>query len=81
MGALRSVACGNILVKLPERPGLHIWVRAAYWAALDMARGRQEADYRLWVVVGELSAEYPQPHNASPTIYRRSRSTSPIRSG
>jgi len=49
----------NILAKLPERPGLHARVRAAYWAALDGATSPQGAEHGLRVLVGELSAEYP----------------------
>ena len=49
----------NILAKLPKRPALHARVRAAYWAALDGATSPQEAEHRLRVLVGELSAEYP----------------------
>jgi putative transposase len=47
----------NVLVKLPQRPGLHARVRAAYWAALDTATTPFEADLRA--LVGELSREYP----------------------
>jgi len=49
----------NILAKLPERPGLHTRVRAAYWAALDGATSPSEAEHGLRVLVGELGAEYP----------------------
>jgi transposase-like protein len=49
----------NILAKLPERPGLHARVRAAYWAALDDATGPAEAEHALRVLVGELGAEFP----------------------
>ena len=49
----------NILAKLPERPGLHARVRAAYWAALDGATSPSEAEHGLRVLVGELGAEYP----------------------
>jgi transposase-like protein len=49
----------NILAKLPKRPALYAQVRAAYWAALDGATSPQEAEHRLRVLVGELSAEYP----------------------
>jgi len=49
----------NVLAKLPERPGLHERVRAAYWAALDGATSPQEAEHGLRVLVGELSAEFP----------------------
>jgi transposase-like protein len=49
----------NILAKLPERPGLHARVRAAYWAALDAATTPSEAEHGLRVLVGELSAEFP----------------------
>jgi putative transposase len=49
----------NVLAKLPERPGLHERVRAAYWAALDGAASPAEAEHALRVLVGELSAEYP----------------------
>jgi transposase-like protein len=35
----------NVLAKLPERPGLHARVRAAYWAALDDATSPSEAEH------------------------------------
>ena len=44
---------------MPERPGLHARIRAAYWEALDGATSPSEAGHRLRVVVGELSREYP----------------------
>jgi transposase-like protein len=49
----------NILAKLPQRPGLHARVRAAYWAALDTATTPSEAEHGLRSLVGELSREYP----------------------
>ena len=49
----------NILAKLPERPGLHARVRAAFWAALDDATSPEEAEHSLRVLVGELGAEFP----------------------
>ena len=49
----------NILAKLPERPGLHARIRAAYWAALDGATSPSEAEHGLRVLVGELSREFP----------------------
>jgi transposase-like protein len=49
----------NLLAKLPKRPGLHERVRAAYWAALDMATSPAEAEHGLRVLVGELAGEYP----------------------
>ena len=49
----------NILAKLPERPGLHERVRAAYWAAPDGATSPEGAEHALRALVGELSAEYP----------------------
>ena len=49
----------NVLAKLPERPGLHERVRAAYWAALDEAGSPEEAEQGLRVLVGELSGAYP----------------------
>ena len=49
----------NILAKLPKRPGLHVRVRAAYWAALDGATSPSEAEHGLRVLVGELSREFP----------------------
>ena len=49
----------NVLAKLPDRPGLHARVRAAYWAALDAAMSPAEAEHGLRVLVGELSGEYP----------------------
>lgn len=45
----------NLLAKLPERPGLHERVRAAYWAALDEATSPQDAEGRLRALVGELA--------------------------
>jgi Transposase, Mutator family len=72
----------NILAKLPERPGLHARVRAAYWAALDGATNPSEAEHGLRVLVGKLGAEFnPSAGHASPTICRRSPSTSLIPSG
>lgn len=49
----------NLLAKLPKRPGLHERVRAAYWAALDLATSSAEAEHGLRVLVGELAGEYP----------------------
>ena len=49
----------NVLAKLPERPGLHARVRAAYWAALDGAMSPAEAEHGLRVLVGELSRDFP----------------------
>jgi transposase-like protein len=49
----------NVLAKLPKRPGLHARVRAAYWAALDGATTRAEAEHDLRVLVGELAGGYP----------------------
>jgi putative transposase len=49
----------NVLAKLPQRPGLHARVRAAYWAALDGATSPSEAEHGLRVLVGELSREFP----------------------
>ena len=49
----------NVLAKLPERPGLHERVRAAYWAALDTATNPAEAEAGLRTLVGELSGAYP----------------------
>ena len=49
----------NILAKLPKRPGVHAWVRAAYWATLDGATSPSEAEHGLRILVGELSREYP----------------------
>jgi len=49
----------NVLAKLPQRPGLHERVRAAYWAALDEATTPAEAEHDLRTLVGQLSAEYP----------------------
>jgi putative transposase len=49
----------NVLAKLPERPGLHDRVRAAYWAALDTAGSPAEAEAGLRALVGELEREYP----------------------
>ena len=49
----------NILAKLPERPGLHARVRAAYWAALDEAASPAEAETGLRALVGSLAREYP----------------------
>ena len=49
----------NVLAKLPERPGLHDRVRAAYWAALDGAEDPAAAEHGLRALVGELSQAYP----------------------
>ena len=49
----------NVLAKLPDRPGLHARVRAAYWAALDAAMSPAEAEHGLRVLVGELSRDFP----------------------
>jgi hypothetical protein len=49
----------NLLAKLPDRPGLHARVRAAYWAALDEATSPAEAEGGLRALVGSLEREYP----------------------
>jgi transposase-like protein len=49
----------SILAKLPDRPGLHARVRAAYWAALDEATSPAEAEARLRALVGELGGGFP----------------------
>ena len=49
----------NVLAKLPDRPGLHARVRAAYWAALDTATCPDEAEHGLRVLVGELAGDFP----------------------
>ena len=49
----------NLLAKLPDRPGLHAKVRAAYWAALDAATCPEDAEHGLRVLVGELSRDFP----------------------
>jgi putative transposase len=49
----------NVLAKLPDRPGLHARVRAAYWAALDTATSPAEAEHGLRVLVGELASDFP----------------------
>ncbi len=49
----------NVLAKLPDRPGLHARVRAAYWAALDAAMSPAEAEHGLRVLVGELAGDFP----------------------
>jgi transposase-like protein len=49
----------NVLAKLPDRPGLHERVRAAYWAALDGATSPREAEAGLRALVGELVGEFP----------------------
>jgi transposase-like protein len=49
----------NVLAKLPERPGLHARVRAAYWAALDRATCPAEAEAGLRRLVGELAGDFP----------------------
>jgi putative transposase len=49
----------NVLAKLPERPGLHARVRAAYWAALDGAMSPEEAEAGLRRLVGELAGDFP----------------------
>jgi hypothetical protein len=49
----------NLLAKLPDRPGLHARVRAAYWAALDGATCPEDAEHGLRVLVGELAGDFP----------------------
>ena len=49
----------NVLAKLPDRPGLHARVRAAYWAALDGATSPEDAEAGLRRLVGELSRDFP----------------------
>ena len=49
----------NVLAKLPERPGLHDRVRAAYWAVLDGATMPEEAEAGLRALGGKLAGEYP----------------------
>ncbi len=49
----------NVLAKLPKRPLLHERIRRAYWAALDGATSRGEAESRLRAIVGELERDYP----------------------
>ena len=49
----------NVLAKLPDRPGLHARVRAAYWEALDAAMSPAEAEHGLRVLVGELAGDFP----------------------
>lgn len=49
----------NVLAKLPDRPGLHARIRAAYWAALDTATSPDEAEHGLRVLVGELAGDFP----------------------
>lgn len=49
----------NLLAKLPDRPGLHARVRAAYWAALDRATCPEEAEDGLRRLVGELAGDFP----------------------
>lgn len=49
----------NLLAKLPDRPGLHARVRAAYWAALDQATSPEEAERGLRILVGELAGDFP----------------------
>lgn len=49
----------NVLAKLPERPGLHARVRAAYWTALDSATSPAEAEQGLRELVGSLEREFP----------------------
>jgi transposase-like protein len=49
----------NLLAKLPDRPGLHARVRAAYWAALDTATFPEDAEHGLRVLVGELASDFP----------------------
>jgi transposase-like protein len=49
----------NVLAKLPDRPGLHARVRAAYWAALDTATCPEEAEDGLRRLVGELAGDFP----------------------
>jgi len=49
----------NLLTKLPDRPGLHARVRAAYWGALDGATCPEDAEHGLRVLVGELAGDFP----------------------
>ena len=49
----------NVLAKLPDRPGLHARVRAAYWAALDTATCPEGAEDGLRRLVGELAGDFP----------------------
>ena len=49
----------NVLAKLPRKPLLHERIRRAYWAALDGATCRGEAESRLRTIVGELERDYP----------------------
>jgi len=49
----------NLLAKLPDRPGLHARVRAAYWGALDGATCPEDAEHGLRVLVGELAGDFP----------------------
>ncbi len=49
----------NVLAKLPDRPGLHARVRAAYWSALDSAMSPEDAEHGLRVLVGELAGDFP----------------------
>jgi len=49
----------NLLAKLPDRPGLHARVRAAYWEALDAAMSPAEAEHGLRVLVGALAGDFP----------------------
>jgi transposase-like protein len=49
----------NVLAKLPKKPLLHERIRRAYWAALDGATSRGEAESRLRAIVGELERDYP----------------------
>lgn len=70
----------NILAKLPERPGLHARVRAAYWAALDGTISPFEAEYGLRAPTVRSAPSTPRPQQTSPTIcrpWRRSRSSAP----
>ncbi len=72
----------NVLAKLPERPGLHERVRAAYWAALDGAtspgRGR---DGPARPRGRASSGSTPVPRPAWPRTCPPSPSISPTRSG
>src|SRR2546421_3891837 len=47
------------VAKLPKRPGLRDEIKDKYWAALDEATDRADAERRLRELVAELERPYP----------------------